>query len=209
MGLKLTEILIGTSIGTVMHERVRLLAACDYCACMMLIACSSEDFAIGYLSNDLTTLYVRKYRTEELLFLCDLLCGLKDRSYLNGVINLACYYFFLERKNQIIHKYTRLKESEMQCAKSEMKELEKAVFRLKVDICSYRTFGAEELAEMCGMSYSLFRTKFRKYYGMPAADWLISNIKMDMTHHLEFSIKEIAQRNTFPSASNFADFCNQ
>lgn len=78
----------------------------------------------------------------------------------------------------------------MQCAERKMKELEKTVFRLKVDICSYRTFGAEELVEMCVMSYSLFRTKFRKYYGMPAADWLrkkrISNIKMDMTYHRNF-----------------------
>lgn len=189
------------------------LSAGDYKAYIMLLACSPENLAYCYLSNDVTAVYVKQGRTEELLFFCELLRLMRGRSYLYCVENRVSDYFFQERRNILKNRPSRLKEHELQYAESRLKGLARAVFRLKVDIFSYHTFVAEELAEMCGMSYSLFRSRFRQYYGMSAADWLrrerISRIKTDMTCRPEFSIREIAQRNQFSSPSNFADFCNR
>lgn len=195
------------------QNRLPTLAERDYKAYMMLIACSPEDFAFRYLSNDITAVYVDQRLTKELLFFCDLLHTMKGRSYLNCVINRVSDYFFCERRNLLYDKPTHLKECEIQHAESRLPGLARAVFRLKVDVYSYRTFVAKEMAELCGMSYSLFRSRFRNYFGISATEWLreerISRIKTDMTYRPELSIKEVATRNTFASASNFADFCNQ
>lgn len=189
------------------------LAQRDYKAYMTLIACSPEDFAFRYLSNDITAVCVRECRTEELLFFCGLLRTMRGRDHLNCVVNRVCDYFFCERRNVLYGKPTHLKESEMQYAEGKLPGLARAVFRLKVDIYSYRTFVAEEMAELCGMSYSLFRSRFLKYYGISAAEWLrkerAGRVRTDMTCRPELSVKEVAQRNRFPSASNFADFCKQ
>lgn len=189
------------------------LAERDYKVYMALVACSPEDFAFRYLSNDITAVFVKVCRTEELLFFCDLLRTMKGRDHLNCVVNRVCDYFFCERRKVLYGKPTHLKESEMQYAEGKLWGLARAVFRLKVDIYSYRTFVAEEMAELCGMSYSLFRSRFQKCYGISAAEWLrkerISRVRTDMTCRPEMPIKEAAQRNQFSSASNFADFCNQ
>lgn len=194
-------------------EPPTLAAGDDYKAYMMLLACSPENFAYCYLSNDVTAVYVTQCRTEELLFFCDLLRLLRGRSHLYCVENRVSDYFFQERRNILKNRPSKLKEHEVQYAESRLKGLARVVFRLKVDIYSYHTFVAEELAEMCGMSYSLFRSRFLRYYGVSAAEWLrqerISRIKTDMTCRAELSIREIAQRNQFPSLSNFADFCNR
>lgn len=63
------------------------LAMRDYKPYMALIACSPEDFASCYLSNDLVAVYETEYRTAELLFFCDLLRCMRGRSYLNCVTN--------------------------------------------------------------------------------------------------------------------------
>ena len=77
----------------------------------------------------------------------------------------------------------------------------------------WRTFTAEELADMCGMSHSHFRSLFEKYYGCPPADWLrrerMERIRTDMSYRPELTVGEIAERNDFPSASNFSDFCRR
>lgn len=95
----------------------------------------------------------------------------------------------------------------MQYAESRLKELEKAVFCLKVKMYKWHTFTAEELAGMCGMSYSHFRSRFEEYYGCSATDWLrqerISRIKEDLSYRPELALKEVAERNRFLSASNF------
>ena len=172
-----------------------------------------EDFAFCYLSNDLVAVYETEYRTTELLFFCDLLRCMRGRSYLNCVTNRVCDYFFRARRDTLRHIDTPLREIDMQYAESRLKELEEAVFRWKVRIYKWRTFTADELAEMCGMSYSHFRNRFKEYYGCTAADWLrqerISRIKEDMSYRPELGIKEVAERNRFLSASNFSDFCNQ
>lgn len=190
------------------------LSAPDYKAYMILLACSPADFAFCYLSNDVTGIYERQTQyTKEMLFFCDLLRLIRGRSYLNCVENRVSDYFFQQRRNLLKNRPSTLEEHEIQYAESRLKGLARVVFRLKVDIFSYHTFVAEELAEMCGMSYSLFRSRFLRYYGMSASDWLrqerISRIKTDMTCRPELSIKEVAERNQFSSASNFADFCNQ
>ena len=132
------------------------------------------------------------------MFFCDLLCRMRGRFYLNCVINRVCDYFFRARRDTLRHQPTPLKESEMQYAESRMKELEKAVFRLKVKMYKWRTFTAEELADMCGC---------------PPADWLrrerMERIRTDMSYRPELTVGEIAERNDFPSASNFSDFCRR
>lgn len=185
----------------------------DYKPYMALIACSAEDFAYRYLCNDLIAVYETQYRTAELMFFCDLLRCTKGRPYLNCVINRVCDYFFRARRDMLRHLATPLKESEMQYAESRLKELEKAVFRLKVMMYKWHTFTAEELAAMCGMSYSHFRCRFEEYYGCSATEWLrrerINRIKEDLSYHPELTLKEVAERNSFLSASNFSDFCNR
>ena len=185
----------------------------DYKPYMALIACSPEDFAFCYLCNDLVAVYETEYRTPELTFFCDLLRSTRGRSYLNCVTNRVCDYFFRARRDTLRNISTPLKESEMQYAESRLKELEEAVFRLKVKMYKWHTFTAEELARMCGMSYSHFRNRFEEYYGCSATDWLrqerISRIKEDLSYRPELTLKEVAERNRFLSASNFTDFCNQ
>ena len=138
---------------------------------------------------------------------------MRGRSYLNCVTNRVCDYFFRARRDTLRHISSPLKESEMQYAESRLKELEEAVFRLKVKMYKWHTFTAEELAGMCGMSYSHFRSRFEEYYGCSATDWLrqerISRIKEDLSYRPELALKEVAERNRFLSASNFSDFCNQ
>lgn len=104
----------------------------DYKPYMALVACSPENFAYCYLSNDLVAIYEAGYRTAELMFFCDLLRCMRGRSYLNCVTNRVCDYFFRARRDTLRHIATPLKEFEIQYAESRMKELEKAVFRLKV-----------------------------------------------------------------------------
>lgn len=185
----------------------------DYKPYMALVACSPEDFAFCYLCNDLVAVYETEYRTPELMFFCDLLRCMRGRSYLNCVTNRVCDYFFRARRDTLRHISSPLKESEMQYAESRLKELEKAVFCLKVKMYKWHTFTAEELAGMCGMSYSHFRSRFEEYYGCSATDWLrqerISRIKEDLSYRPELALKEVAERNRFLSASNFSDFCNQ
>ena len=185
----------------------------DYKPYMALVACSPEDFAFCYLCNDLVAVYETEYRTPELMFFCDLLRCMRGRSYLNCVTNRVCDYFFRARRDTLRHISSPLKESEMQYAESRLKELEEAVFRLKVKMYKWHTFTAEELAGMCGMSYSHFRSRFEEYYGCSATDWLrqerISRIKEDLSYRPELALKEVAERNRFLSASNFSDFCNQ
>lgn len=129
----------------------------DYKPYMALVACSPENFAYCYLSNDLVAVYEAGYRTAELMFFCDLLRCMRGRSYLNCVTNRVCDYFFRARRDALRHIATPLKEFEMQYAESRMKELEKAVFMLKVKMYKWHTFTAENMARMCGMSYSHFR----------------------------------------------------
>ena len=84
---------------------------------------------------------------------------------------------------------------------------------MTVNHYSHRTFVAEELAVLCGMGYSLMRRKFKKYYGMGPSEWLrrerLKRIEEDMEYRVELPLKEVAERNDFASASNFADFCQQ
>lgn len=189
------------------------LAMRDYKPYIALIACTPEDFAYCYLCNELVAVYESEFRTKELMFFCDMLRCLRGRSYLNCVINRVCDYFFRARRDALRHSDTPLAESEMQYAESRMKELDKAVFKLKVRMYKWHTFTAEELAAMCGMSYSHFRHRFERYYGCSATDWLrrerISHIREDMSYRPELTLKEVAERNSFLSASNFYDFCNR
>ena len=90
----------------------------------------------------------RGYRTAELMFFCDLLRCMRGRSYLNCVTNRVCDYFFRARRDALRHIATPLKEFEMQYAESRMKELEKAVFMLKVKMYKWHTFTAENMARM-------------------------------------------------------------
>ena len=78
------------------------------------------------------------------MFFCDLLRCMRGRSYLNCVTNRVCDYFFRARRDALRHIATPLKEFEMQYAESRMKELEKAVFMLKVKMYKWHTFTAEK-----------------------------------------------------------------
>ena len=49
------------------HVPLPALTLRDYRPCMVLIACSPEDFAFRYLCNDLVAVYERKYMTDELM----------------------------------------------------------------------------------------------------------------------------------------------
>ncbi|EYA74084.1 bacterial regulatory helix-turn-helix s, AraC family protein [Bacteroides fragilis str. S24L26] len=207
--------LLGFVIGT-FKKRTELpsLADRDYKPYMVLIACSREYAALCYLCNDLIAVYEQNYRTRELLFFCDLIHAMKKEFRLNEIINRVCDYFFRERRNQLFHKEVMVEEKDLLYAESKLKELDKAVFRMKVKHYRYRTFVAEELARLCGMGYSLFRYKFKKYYdGISASEWLrrdrIKRIEEDMEYRVELPLKEVAERNDFPSASNFADFCQK
>lgn len=185
----------------------------DYKPYMTLLACSAEPHSFCYLSNDLVAVYEKEFSTGELMFFCDLLRSLRGRSHLNCVWNRVCDYFFRARRDTLRHCPTPVKEVEIQYAESRLKELEKAVFRLKVRMYKWHTYTAEEMAEMCGMSYSHFRERFHDFYGCSASEWLrrerIARITEDFSYRPQLPLKEVAERNRFQSPSNFADFCNQ
>ena len=58
-----------------------------------------------------------------------------------------------------------------------------------------------------------YRHKFKTYYGTGPSEWLrrerIRRIEEDMEYRVELPLKEVAERNAFGSASNFADFCQK
>lgn len=155
----------------------------------------------------------RKYQTREMLVLCDVLHTLKGHARTNEMTNRVCDYFFRERRNKLYGRNFRIEEKDMAYAESRLPELDKAVFRMTVNHYSHRTFVAEELAGLCGMGYSLMRRKFKTYYGTGPSEWLrrerLKRIEEDMEYRLELPLKEVAERNAFASASNFADFCQK
>ena len=185
----------------------------DFRAWMLMLCCSHEYEVICYMCNELTDTWEREYRTWEMLVLCDVLHTLKGHARTNEMTNRVCDYFFRERRNKLYGKPFRIEEKDMAYAESRLPELDKAVFRMTVNHYSHRTFVAEELAVLCGMGYSLMRRKFKKYYGMGPSEWLrrerLKRIEEDMEYRVELPLKEVAERNDFASASNFADFCQQ
>ena len=185
----------------------------DFRAWMLMLCCSHEYEVICYMCNELTDTWEREYRTWEMLVLCDVLHTLKGHARTNEMTNRVCDYFFRERRNKLYVKPFRIEEKDMAYAESRLPELDKAVFRMTVNHYSHRTFVAEELAVLCGMGYSLMRRKFKKYYGMGPSEWLrrerLKRIEEDMEYRVELPLKEVAERNDFASASNFADFCQQ
>ena len=78
---------------------------------------------------------------------------------------------------------------------------------LKVKMYKWHTFTAENMARMCGMSYSHFRERFETYYGCSATEWLrrerICRIMEDMTYRTELTLKEVADATiSFPRATS-------
>lgn len=185
----------------------------DFRAWMLMLCRSREYEVICYMCNELTDAWERKYRTREMLVLCDVLHTLKGHARANEMTNRVCDYFFRERRNKLYGKTFRIEEKDMAYAESRLPELDKAVFRMTVNHYSHRTFVAEELAGLCGTGYSLMRRKFKTYYGMGPSEWLrrerIRRIEEDMEYRVELPLKEVAERNAFGSASNFADFCQK
>ncbi|WP_278614467.1 hypothetical protein [Phocaeicola plebeius] len=137
----------------------------DFRAWMLMLCRSREHEVICYMCNELTDAWERKYRTREMLVLCDVLHTLKGHARTNEMTNRVCDYFFRERRNKLYGKTFRIEEKDMAYAESRLPELDKAVFRMTVNHYSHRTFVAEELAGLCGMGYSLMRRKFKTYYG--------------------------------------------
>lgn len=140
----------------------------DFRAWMLMLCRSREHEVICYMCNELTDAWERKYRTREMLVLCDVLHTLKGHARTNEMTNRVCDYFFRERRNKLYGKTFRIEEKDMAYAESRLPELDKAVFRMTVNHYSHRTFVAEELAGLCGMGYSLMRRKFKTYYGYGA-----------------------------------------
>lgn len=138
----------------------------DFRAWMLMLCRSREYEVICYMCNELTDTWERKYRTREMLVLCDVLHTLKGHARTNEMTNRVCDYFFRERRNKLYGKTFRIDEKDMAYTESRLPELDKAVFRMTVNHYSHRTFVAEELAGLCGMGYSLMRRKFKTYYGM-------------------------------------------
>lgn len=185
----------------------------DFRAWMLVLCCSREYEVLCYMCNELTDTWERRYRTQEMLVLCDVLHTLRGHVRTNEMTNRVCDYFFRERRNKLYGRVFRIEEKDMAYAESRLPELDRAVFRMTVNHYSYRTFAAKELATLCGTGYSLMRRKFGKYYGMGPSEWLrrerLKRIEEDMEYRVELPLKEVAERNDFSSASNFADFCQQ
>lgn len=185
----------------------------DFGAWMLMLCCSREYEVLCYMCNELAEGWEREYRTREMRTMCDVLHALRGHVRTNEMTNRVCDYYFRERRNKLYGKTFRIEEKEMAYAESRLPELDRAVFRMTVNHYSHRTFVAEELAALCGTGYSLMRRKFRKYYGMGPSEWLrrerLKRIEEDMEYRVELPLKEVAERNDFGSASNFADFCQQ
>ena len=125
----------------------------DFRAWMLMLCRSREHEVICYMCNELTDAWERKYRTREMLVLCDVLHTLKGHARTNEMTNRVCDYFFRERRNKLYGKTFRIEEKDMAYAESRLPELDKAVFRMTVNHYSHRTFVAEELA---GLWHGLF-----------------------------------------------------
>lgn len=125
----------------------------DFRAWMLMLCRSREYEVICYMCNELTDAWERKYRTREMLVLCDVLHTLKGHARTNEMTNRVCDYFFRERRNKLYGKTFRIEEKDMVYAESRLPELDKAVFRMTVNHYSHRTFVAEELAGLCGMHH--------------------------------------------------------
>ena len=185
----------------------------DFEAWLIILCSSREHNTLHYVCNVLIASYERHYRTKEMLVLCDVLHALKGHTRTHEITNKVCDYFFRERCKQLYGMAPAIPEADMAHAEYRLPELDKAVFSMKVKHYCHRTFIAEELAQLCGIHYSLFRKKFLKYLGIPASEWLrnerMKRIYEDFEFRVELSLKEVAERHSFSSPSNFCDFCRQ
>lgn len=65
----------------------------DFRAWMLMLCRSREHEVICYMCNELTDAWERKYRTREMLVLCDVLHTLKGHARTNEMTNRVCDYF--------------------------------------------------------------------------------------------------------------------
>lgn len=70
----------------------------DFRAWMLMLCRLREYEVICYMCNELTDAWERKYRTREMLVLCDVLHTLKGYARTNEMTNRVCDYFFRERR---------------------------------------------------------------------------------------------------------------
>lgn len=199
------------------------LADKDYKPVMiLLLLCKSKE--VEYYLTELLDGYCKRHETNELLYLCDALSITGNRQPLYGML---CYYFYLERRNQLRKRHTPVRMQDFQHAERRLEALGTAVFKLQVELYGYKAKTVEELAGMYGMSVRTFRERFaniyKKYREENADDeshndrehrakrWLLQQraerIRHDLKYDYDLPLQEIAHRNGFSSPSNFADFC--
>lgn len=185
----------------------------EYRPLLMLLSLSKDTEVQNDLLHHIVEPWRKAYRTQEMLYLCEILhlTGIPQPLY--NMCNEVCDYFFVERRKQFRRKSTPVMETEFQFAEKRLKPLYAAVFKMKVNVYSYRTHSVEELASLLRMSVSSFRERFHSIYRTSANRWLqeqrAEQVCRDLKYYYDRPLMEIAEKNGFDSANRFWEFCTE
>ena len=92
----------------------------EYQPLLMLLSLSKEVEIQNDLLHHFTEPYRKAYRTQEMLYLCEILYHTGTPQPLYSMCNEVCDYFFVERRKQISHQYTPLTELDFQFAEKRL-----------------------------------------------------------------------------------------
>ena len=164
------------------------MACPAYRGVLVLLFLSRDRDVLCRLRENVVLPCRKRGRTEEMLWLCEILKQLRGYS-------------------------TCVSELDFQFAERRLRILSVAVFRLKVIFYSPGVYSVGTLSLLCRMSYSAFRNRFLSVYGLPPGRWLrnrrIKRICLDIKYNHGLSLGEISERNGFSSASRLCEFCKR
>lgn len=189
------------------------MACPAYRSVLVLLSLSRDRDILCRLRANVVLPCSKRYRTEELLWLCEVLCVIGPSVSLCDICREVCLYFYQERRKQFQGYSTSVSELDFQFAEKRLRILSVAIFRLKVILYSPGVYSVGEFSLLCRMSYSAFRNRFLTVYGLPPGRWLrnkrIKRICLDMKYNHRLSLGEISERNGFSSVSRLCEFCKR
>lgn len=189
------------------------MACPAYRGVLVLLFLSRDRDVLCRLRENVVLPCRKRGRTEEMLWLCEILYAIGPSVSLYDIYREVCLYFYLERRKQLRGYSTCVSELDFQFAERRLRILSVAVFRLKVIFYSPGVYSVGTLSLLCRMSYSAFRNRFLSVYGLPPGRWLrnrrIKRICLDIKYNHGLSLGEISERNGFSSASRLCEFCKR
>ena len=108
------------------------MACPAYRAVLVLLSLSRDRDVLCRLRANAVLPCRKRGRTEEMLWLCEILYAIGPSVSLHDICREVCLYFYQERRKQLLGYSTCVSELDFQFAERRLRILSVAVFRLKV-----------------------------------------------------------------------------